>query len=391
MIIRVAYIIHTFDIGGLERCVTRLVNHLDKSRFCPVVVCLHRSGDAAQWIQTERIPIIELGKRPGIDLRVIGRLARLLREHVIDIVHSHNWGTLVETAIARRLASVKCHIHAERGMELRDIKVNSWRRKLRGNCMRWSFTQADAVIAVAESVRQRVSQRCGFPIQRVRVIPNGVDSSPKKRNSNVREELRRSINILPNAVVVGSIGRFVPVKDFATAVEAIKQLIQRGHDVHLVLVGDGPLRQSITDQIQGENVGGRIHLVGKQQNIWDWLSVMDVYVNSSLNEGMSQSLLEAMAAGLPSVVTDVGDSAAIVGGEKPFGLKVRPSDATALADVLKQLVEQPQRRKELSKNALIRHHSIYNVETMVRRYEALYNQLYKKNNPVGRHHAPCNM
>ena len=90
-LIRIACVVHTFDMGGIERCVAHLANHLDRSRFRPLIVCLNRSGSAAQWITRDDIPIVEIKKKPRNDLGAVRRLAGVLKEHQVDVVHSHNW------------------------------------------------------------------------------------------------------------------------------------------------------------------------------------------------------------------------------------------------------------------------------------------------------------
>ena len=102
MLTRVAYVVYRFDVGGLERCVANLCNHLDRERFQPMVVCLERSGSAAAWLERDDVEVVELHKRAGNDLGVVRRLARVLKDRNVHVVHSHNWGTLVETAAARR-------------------------------------------------------------------------------------------------------------------------------------------------------------------------------------------------------------------------------------------------------------------------------------------------
>ena len=142
---RVVYVVHTFETGGLERCTANLCNLLDRSRFCPLVVCLNRNGAASDWIRAKDVPIVELRKRPSNDPKVVFRLAGVLRENAIDLVHSQNWGTLVETVLARRLARVRQHVHGEQGLELSDLQLRGFRRWLRRSGTRWGFRRANAL------------------------------------------------------------------------------------------------------------------------------------------------------------------------------------------------------------------------------------------------------
>jgi len=369
--LRIAYVVHTFDTGGLERCVAHLCNHLDRDRFEPMIICLNRSGTAADWLERE-VPIVELSKRTGNDFRVVGRLTKALKDNKIDIVHSHNWGTLLETAVARRRARTPAHIHAERGTVLGTLRERGLSVRLRGLAMKWALPRVDVVLSNAESTAQKVAQRCGYDASRIHIIPNGVAGHCLDNPQQTRSEFRSQLGIPDSAIVVGSVGRLQPVKQFELAIKAIARL----HDnVHLILVGDGPLAGELTAQANRANVSGRVHLVGHHVNIGRWLDAFDIFVNTSLSEGMSQSILEAMAAGLPMVVTDVGDSKAMVAGADPCGLVVCASDVDAFAASLKKLVDNPDLRAETGRNAVSRHDRFYSFSRMISAYEAFYADL----------------
>ena len=370
--IGVAYVVHTFHMGGLERCISRLANHLDRRQFRPLIICLAKNSDAAGWIERDDVKFVELHKRPGNDPLIVRRFARALRAENVDVVHSHNWGTLVETSVARRLARVPVHVHAERGMEIEDIEIRGLRSRARGMAMRWALNRADAIVAVAESVRGRLYERCGKLRRPVDIIPNGVDPPRRHSVSPTREELRRRLGIDAATVVLGSVGRLVRVKDFPLAVRATAELVRAGEDVHLVLVGDGPERETIAGEAAREGIAARVHLVGQQSDLAAWHAAMDIYLNVSLNEGMSQSILEAMASGLALVVTDVGDNRPIVDGPSACGLVVLPGRADELAGALRQVVVDGALRARLAANAKNRFLEKYQVASMVAAYESLY-------------------
>jgi len=369
---RVAYIVHTFAMGGLERCIARLVNHLDRSRFEPLIVCLNRNGDAAQWLGVEDVPVYELRKRAGNDPRVIGGLKRLLCRERVDLVHSHNWGTLLETTLARRWARVPCHVHAEHGLELADLELPGWRRNLRGIVSRWAMRQADIIVCVAQSVRDKMVERTGCDVDRIHLIGNGVDVPGLDSLGDQPQVLRHQLGVNEDAILLGSIGRLAPVKDFSNAIAATAELVKQDSDVHLVLVGDGPLRSELTQQSRRLGIENRVHLVGQQNHVALYLASMDIYINSSLSEGMSLSILEAMAAGRPCVVTDVGGNALLVAGDDPCGMVVPAADPAALAAGIQRLARDSELRQSLGQRARIRHRQTYSTEVMVRRYEQMY-------------------
>jgi sugar transferase (PEP-CTERM/EpsH1 system associated) len=372
---RIAYIVHTFKVGGLEHCVARLADKLDRERFQPLVICLDRNGDAENWIERDDVPIIALNKKEGNDIRVVQRLCRVLRQHRVDVVHSHNWGTLVETALARRSAGVRWHVHAERGMAYGSEHVALWRRVLRDRVKKWAFRSTDAVVAVSESIRDDLAS-CGIaPASRITVIPNGVDVSLTEDPGTARCAIRRRLGIGDHAFVIGSIGRLVKVKDYPTIINAMAKLREAQHDVYLVIVGDGGERDNLRAHLEETGLQDRCFLPGNQGDVPRWLAAMDVYVNSSLSEGMSQAILEAMAAGLPIVTTDAGDSARLVNGDGSCGFVVQPGDSLALAERLTAVVTDPRLRVCFSQNARQRHLSCFATSIMLQRYENLYASL----------------
>ncbi len=381
--LRIAYVVSTFEAGGLERCVANLVNQLDQRSFEPMVISLTRSGSAAGWIERKDIPIHSIGKRPGNDLRAVGRLARVLRSEKVDVVHSHNWGTLLETVIARHRAGVPVHIHAEHGLELNALQAPRWKQRLRRHAMSWGFRRVDAVVACASSVRDRLSRQFPCISSSLQVIPNGIALYPShgcsplqkpdsQENRVAVQRLRRELGIPENALVLGSISRLAAVKDFPNAIRTLSILTERGRNVHLVLAGDGPERIQLEQLTIAERLTQRVHFVGRQTDIASWLQLFDIYVNSSLSEAMCLGILEAMASETCVVATNVGDTAELIGGDAPCGMVVPPGNSVALADAIEQLIDDEALRITLGENGVRRHAESYSVSQMASNYAKLY-------------------
>jgi len=370
--IRVAHVLHTFGMGGAERIAALLANHADREGFRPMIVCLGENRADGRWELAGDVTVVELRKSSGNDPRVVFRLARVLREHQVDVMHSNNWGTLLETSLARQAAEVAHHVHVEHGAELADLRLGWVRRKLRGTAMRWAFRRVDALVSVCDGVSRLLTYRCGYPAERVQQIPNGVEAPPEARDPAERSRIRAALGVGPETCVVGSVGRLAQVKDFGTAIEAVARLVHEGRDAHLLLVGDGPERRALGEQAETCGIARRVHLVGEQGRVGPWLAAMDVYVNSSLSEGMSLSILEGMSAGLPLVVTGVGENAALLGPDSGGGLVVPPGSPQRLAAALRQLAGDPALRRRLGTAARRRYGRHYTVERMVSGYETLY-------------------
>ncbi|HEX6986246.1 MAG TPA: glycosyltransferase, partial [Planctomycetaceae bacterium] len=346
----IAYVVHTFHAGGLERCAAYLANQLDRSAFRPVIVCLNRSGAAAEWVTAADVPIVELRKWAGNDPRAATRLARVLKEYRIDLAQSHNWGTLIETSIACRLSGA-VHVHAEHGQELNAMPAGRTRRWLRRAARQWAFGRCAATVACAESVRRHLHRAWGFPPCRVEFIPNGIVAPTA--DGAARSRVRRELAVPDDAVVLGSVGRLAAVKDFGTAIRAVAELRDRtrgdGEAPFLVLVGDGPEREALERVAAAVGASDRVRFAGRRSDVGDCLAAFDLYVNSSLGEAMSLSILEAMACGLPVVATDVGDTAEMLGGRAACGVTVPAGDASALAAAIDALIREPERRSVLGR------------------------------------------
>ena len=373
--VKVAYIVYGFQMGGLERCVAHFVNHLDRNRFQPLIVCLGENGSAQEWITTSDVEIVALQKREGNDLRVVKRLAEVLRSRSVDVVHSHNWGTLVETVLARRWAKVPGHLHAEHGQELDAMKIRGMKKRLRGIVRRWALSQADTVVVCADSVRDRVAEQCGFPHNRMQFIPNGVDRPRSVAASSQRAVIRQQLGIQPSDIVIGSLSRLVPVKNFPTAIESISLAVRQDQRLHLILVGEGPETENLRICASSAGVAKHVHFVGRQDNVADWLETMDIYLNSSISEAMNMAILEAMSAGVPVIATDVGDNAALLNADDSCGLIVPAANAKRMSKAILQLSGDEEMRTSISRQASARYDALFTRDRMVKAYSDAYQEI----------------
>lgn len=369
-ICRVAYIVHAMQPGGLERCVAHLCNSLDRNRFQPMIVCLDRSGDAARWIETDDVPIVELHKRPGNDWGVVKRLSQALRQHDVSLAQSHNWGTLVETTLACRSTKTK-HVHALHGQEWSPDQASRTRYWLQKMVRQWAYRRVDEIVSVADTVTHYLERKWGVGADRVKYLPNGV-RAPQTHDPLAVRRQREQLGIQDHEFVFGSTGRMAPVKDFGSAIIALAKLVDRKLPVHLILVGEGPEEDRLASLIAELGMTDRVHLVGHAVDVGHWLSCFDVFVNSSVSEAMSMSVLEAMSVGLPVVATDVGDTHKLIDGTQPCGLLVPPGDPGRMADSMESMLDDEQRRTEFSAVSRSRFLECYSVDAMIDRYQQLY-------------------
>jgi glycosyltransferase involved in cell wall biosynthesis len=373
-LITVAFLVHSLRTGGIERSVTRIVNGLNTEQFRPVIICLDRSGAAANWLEVD-VDIIEIKKRSGNDFGAVRRLAKALATQKADILQSHNWGTLVEGGIARRLANTPFHIHAERGTVLGAVEPAGVKHWIRAVAMGRVLRRVDHVISNSEAVANRVQQSCGYPCKEIVLVPNGVPAIEPRDAERFREQIRSHLGLDQHSMLVGSVGRLAQVKGFDIAISAFSRLASEMPNCHLLLVGDGPERERLASLRENFDISERVHLPGRQSNVVPWLAAMDVYINSSLSEGMSQSIVEAMAAGLPIIATDVGENARLLQGhDTNCGLICAPNSAESLASSLRAITNNREQREWFGNNARKCHSLHYSSSALIERIESLYLQ-----------------
>lgn len=370
--IRIAFVVHSMRSGGIERSVARIILGLDRELFQPIVICLDRTGPADAWLPSD-VPVVEIKKRPGNDISAIGRLSRVLKKHQIGLVQSHNWGTLLETAVARKLAGVTKHIHAERGTVLGTINKKGIKHWIRGLAMRSALWSVDKTMSNALAVAERVESACGYRAGRITIIPNGVPSPTKPGRQTEGQQIRKSLGIGKESILVGTVGRLHRVKGFDVLIEAFEIAGNACADIHLVIVGDGDQKEALNQIAKDRGISNRIHLVGHQQSVSNWMSAMDIYVNSSRSEGMSQSIVEAMAVGLPIIATDAGDARRMIAREKETCGVICPiNDSKAIAAAIEEFSASESLRDDLSKVAIRVHKNHYSETTFHDRIEAFY-------------------
>ncbi len=379
-VIHVAFVVTRFEMGGLERCIARVVNGIDTKRFRVSIICLDRAGSAVEWLEKADVPIIELRKGKGNSLAVVKLLSEVCRSHEIDVLQSHNWGTLLEATIASKWANKRVsHIHAERGSVLGSEGAHGVRWLVRKWVMRWCVKRCRRITTNSLRVANTIRSLTGIGTDQITIIPNGVDLpvSFDALQAN-RRKLRTTLGIPENGVLLGSVGRLVAVKNFQFAIESFAALSKDSRiPVYMVLVGDGPESADLQALSNKLGVADRVFFAGAQANVWPHLAAMDIYINTSLSEGMSQSMLEAMAAGKPVVASDVGDAQHMLGAGEVCGLTYPSGNSSVYLESISQLIQNVDQRRRFAANALSKHQRIYSNASMVRGFEGMYSQIVR--------------
>ncbi len=375
--IPILYVIPRMSIGGAQNHLLEVLRLLNRRRFSPLLCCLTTDrGDSPHLLKRVReldVPILDAGVRnaphslirPHTFLQMI-RIARILRRRGVQVVHSYlfhaNWfGTLTA-----RLARVPVVIASRRNVDVYTRAEDRWACRVVNRL-------ADRITAVARVVRDHVHQTEGCPLEKIVVIPNGVEAHRCQRiiSDQAQKDAPSSV---PGEVVIGTIARLVWYKGLEDLLKAAALIVGRYPRVRFLVIGDGPLRQSLEKKAEALGLNGTVRFLGAVPDASSLLLRFDIFVLSSLWEGMSNSLLEAMAAGKPVVATDVGGGSEVVIDGKT-GFLVPPKDPEALAGAVLRLLADPELARNLGKAGRIRVESEFTPEIMVARLEELYDSL----------------
>ncbi len=366
------HVVDTWAVGGLQNGVSNLIARMDAGQF-ENVVCAMRAVDSANLQQAPkgRTCVISLSREESNRRFQIGALARKIREVKPDIVHTRNWGTFEALLSARRVGGCSL-VHSEHGIDWDTTAKESWRRRL---CRRVAFQLADRVLAVSHQLKNLHANRTGFPVRKIGVIHNGVDSRRFSPDGAARARVRRTLGVSDEEFCVGCVGNLIPVKDNLTLLRAIDRGALAGRRWRLLIVGSGPELSTLTAFVNSHpEWKERVSFLGRSDSIPELLNAMDVYVLPSLTEGISNSLLEAMATALPVVATDTGGNPEVVVNEES-GLLFPVGDDARLGNYLMALETSGDWRQQLGQKARNRVAVEFSMDSMVRKYEEVYESL----------------
>jgi glycosyltransferase involved in cell wall biosynthesis len=366
-------ILPSLVVGGAERLVVHLMEHLSRERFSPVCICLE-SPQGTHYearVQASGTPLYFLGKGAGASWRVLQQLDALFRQYRPTVVHTHIIGLNYAYPLMFRYRT-PARVHTVHSLAQHEVgvRIGAWVRIL---AFRYRIGHV-VPVAVAEDVRTTIRQLYGY--LDAPLIPNGIPTDEYAPDPNRRRRWRQRHGLEPEAIVLTHVGRFAPPKNHALLIEAFAQV--RTHTpLYLLLVGGGELEDAVRQQVAGLGLQERVRFLGVRADVPAILNASDLFVLSSRWEGNPLSVMEAMAAGLPVVSTAVGGVPELV-REGETGLLVPSGDAAALARALQALVDDPARREAMGKAA--RQHAIthFDIRHTVRQYEALYERLLQK-------------
>jgi sugar transferase (PEP-CTERM/EpsH1 system associated) len=360
--LHIAHITLGLDVGGQEKLLVELARRSDSARFALTFVSLSNRGKLADSLEAHGGRVIALNEPPGLRPGMIWRLRRLMRRERFDVVHTHDDKPLIYAAPAAWLARVPRRIHTQHHGALAQF---TWRQRL---LVRWAARLVDPFICVSHDGARYAAGMHVAPY-RLRVIWNGIDLE--------RFAFRGPQPAGPVVVVA----RLTAEKDVQSLLHAVRQVVNRLPQVRLEVAGDGPCRAELVRLTGALQLGQHVRFLGEVRDIPALLARASLFVLPSQSEGISLTILEAMACGLPVVTTRVGGNPEIV--EHGTGVLVPPRDPAALAHGILRVLGNPDEAQLIGRAARRRVEAHFDIGKMVAQYEALYARLSMGGTPAG--------
>ena len=378
---KVLHIITCLDAGGANMMLYKLVSGMDRMAFENEVISLVDIGPVGQKIQASGVPVRAVGMRRGIPNPIaVLRLARSIRQNPPDIIQT--WGyhdNLIGGLAAKLAGNIPVVWNIQHGtLDPQTIKkMTLWTAK---TCARLSRWLPEKIVCCSEVSRQTHAE-LGYEADKMVLIPNAADLKTFKPDLSARESVRQELGIPSKAPLIGLVNRFHPMKDHHNFVQAVAILLDNVPESHFLLCGDGVTWENpeLAGWIEAAGIREQCHLLGERKDIPRITAALDVAALASCGgEGFPNVIGEAMACGVPCVVTDVGDSAMIVG---KTGIVVSPGDPQALASGWKQILIDMslEERQQLRQAARHRISEICDLGKIVTQYESTYKSLVPTN------------
>ena len=361
---RIRHIIPTLDRGGAEKQLALLAAGLPRDEFDVHVCALTRGGPLESDLRAAGIPVTVIGKRWKFDPRAYGQLERFIRQLQPRLVQTWLFAANSYGRMAARRAGVPCIVASERC-------VDRWKVWHELAIDRWLARNTARLVVNSTGVSDFYTEH-GLPTEKFVVIPNGVEPPPP--SNLTREALLAELGLPAGSRLIGAVGRLWPqkrVKDLIWASDLLKVIRD---DVHVLIIGDGPQRQRLERYREVVRITDRVHFLGARNDVPRLMPHFDLLWLASSFEGLPNSILEAMAAGVPVVASDIpGNRDLVVPGET--GYLVPVGDRAALATRANELLDNPERARAMGEAGRRRALDEFSVPRMIERFVKLYREL----------------
>jgi glycosyltransferase involved in cell wall biosynthesis len=368
--LRLLLVTDEMEVGGTQRQIVTIARALDRRVFDVTVLYFRARSHLVDELEAAGIAVALIPKTTRIDLSFVAALRRFLTGNRFDVLHCFSFTAELWSALVR--ASVPARVRPALVTSIRG--KYEWYSRVHWLLKRLVTAQSDAVVANARAGAAYAARRMNCPVDRIAVIYNGVALVASARA--VRAATRAALGLAPDAFAVLFAGRLVDHKDLPTLLRAARKLADDGVALKLMIAGDGPLRSAVEHQIAALGIGERVTLLGERNDIGPLMAAVDALVLPSVREGLSNVILEAMAAELPVVASRAGGNVELI-EDGVDGLLFDVGDPAHLARKLAQLATDGALRMRLAQAARFKAATKFSVPAMIERLSALYQQVAK--------------
>ncbi len=369
----IVHIIFRLDFGGLENGLVNLINNMPADKYRHAIICMTETTEFSRRIKVDGVQIFELHKKEGQDFSIYPKMMRIFREIRPDIVHSKNFGT-IEAQLISFLAGVKYRVHSEHGRDVDDIDGKN-RKRIWIRRILLLFTLK--CIPLSKNLESWLLDTIKVPKRKITQLYNGVDVG-KFNVSQPKACLRGFPPAWENRIIIGVVGRLQPVKNQKMLLLAFSILLKRKPNLRgklgLAVIGDGPEREQLEKIALLEGIVDCVWFAGARNDIKEVFGFIDIFVLPSLNEGISNTILEAMASGLPVIATNVGGNPELV-DDNHTGILSPSNDLEKMADALLLYVNNMELAAKHGAAGRKRVEAMFSMDKMIENYTRVYDSL----------------
>lgn len=303
---KIMHVVLSMQVGGAERLVYDMIRYPAFADNEPIVCCLDTIGELGEKLLQEGYDVRCKGRRPGLDLEVIIWLWDIIRQEKVDVVHAHQYSPLFYAVPAALLAGRKRVVYTEHGRFHPEKK--SWKR--------WLFNpllamRVDHLISISKATAQAMATYDNFPLRRIKIIRNGIDYPSMKPLIDKRTK-RLELGLTETCRIIGTAARLNSIKNIPMMLRGLRLVLQQVPDTTLIIAGQGEEEKGLKTLAVELGIADQVKFIGLRFDLSEIYPLFDVFLLTSFSEGISVTLLESMACGVPSVVTDVGGNKELV-------------------------------------------------------------------------------
>lgn len=363
--LRILHVILTLGVGGAEQLVYRMVTSCT-NEIRPVVCCLLFLGELGELLKREGGRVYCRNHKGGIDFGIIGWLKRIIIDEKIDVVHAHTYSPLFYSVPAAKLVGGVKVVYTEHG-RLYPERSN-WKLSLINPILALG---TDHIVSISESTAKAMNKYDNFPLSRIKVIHNGISISDIKQKVDKLAK-KRSLGLTDSSRVIGTAARIEEIKNIPMMLRAFQHVLEEVPDTCLLIAGKGSKEQELQTYAEELGISKNVKFIGLRSDLWEIYQIMDIFLLTSFTEGISVTLLEAMASGVPAVVTDVGGNSEVV-VDGVTGCLVPLHDDNAMAQCIVKLLNNRDTLMIYAAAAKDRVTDHFSFDGMMKSYEMLYN------------------